>query len=176
MKEKYIELNPNDVVFTPDKIAKFMVNYFKPKGKILEPCKGEGVFLKYLPKNTEWCEITEGKDFFDYNKKIDWIVTNPPYSNWNKFLNHCFKICDNIVFLVPLNKVFNSYERIKFYESFGGIVEILMTAGNKCGFPFGFPVCVIYFKRDYNGLTRLHFDLFDLINKFENQSLEVFQE
>ena len=38
-----------------------MVEFFKPSGRILEPCKGDGVFLKYLP-SAEWCEIQEGRD------------------------------------------------------------------------------------------------------------------
>ena len=44
-----IPLDAGDVVYTPDWVAKDMVDYFNPKGKILEPCSGDGVFLKYLP-------------------------------------------------------------------------------------------------------------------------------
>ena len=57
---------PKDVVYTPDNVARDMVQFFKPSGRILEPSKGEGVFLKYLP-GADWYEITEGKDFFNYN-------------------------------------------------------------------------------------------------------------
>ena len=48
---KYAHLNPNDVVFTPDWLAEKICAMFNIKGNVLEPCKGEGVFLKYLPKN-----------------------------------------------------------------------------------------------------------------------------
>lgn len=44
-----IILDPKDVVYTPDWVADDMVSFFQPSGKILEPSKGEGVFLKYLP-------------------------------------------------------------------------------------------------------------------------------
>ena len=37
---KYGHLNPNDIVFTPDWLAKQIVNMFDIKGTILEPCKG----------------------------------------------------------------------------------------------------------------------------------------
>ena len=40
-----IPLDPDDVVYTPDWVAKDMVEFFKPSGRILEPCKGDGVFL-----------------------------------------------------------------------------------------------------------------------------------
>jgi hypothetical protein len=59
-----IPLDPGDVVYTPDWVARDMVEFFKPSGRILEPCKGDGVFLKYLPPHAEWCEIQEGRDFF----------------------------------------------------------------------------------------------------------------
>ena len=111
--EKYLWLNKNDIVFTPDEIAEKLVKMFKPTGKILEPCKGEGAFMKFLPKNTDWCEIADGRDFFDYTKKVDWIITNPPYSNFDDFLKHSMEVANNIVFLVPIAKMLKSWGTIK---------------------------------------------------------------
>jgi hypothetical protein len=105
---KYAHLNPNDVVFTPEWLTEKICSMFEISGKVLEPCKGEGAFLKFLPKDTDWCEITEGRNFFDYNKKVDWIVTNPPYSDFNRFLTHCFNLSENVVLLVPVAKLFKS--------------------------------------------------------------------
>jgi hypothetical protein len=51
-------LNPkggNDKVYTPDYLAKWIIDYLKPTGKILEPSCGEGVFLKYI--KSDWYEI-----------------------------------------------------------------------------------------------------------------------
>lgn len=42
-----IALNEKDIVYAPDWVARDMVEFFRPS--ILEPCKGDGVFLKYLP-------------------------------------------------------------------------------------------------------------------------------
>ena len=50
IKAKYGWLNPNDVVFTPELIAEKIVSMFPISGRVLEPCKGEGAFLKYLPE------------------------------------------------------------------------------------------------------------------------------
>ena len=105
---RYANMNPNDVVFTPDWLAEKICKMFEIDGNVLEPCKGEGAFLKYLPPNTEWCEIVDGRNFYDYTKKVDWIVTNPPYSDFNRFLEHSFALADNIVLLVPLAKMFKS--------------------------------------------------------------------
>ena len=63
-------LSKNDVVYTPDWAANDIVSWFKPSGKILEPCKGKGVFLSHIP-GAYWCEISEGKDFFAWNEPMD---------------------------------------------------------------------------------------------------------
>lgn len=144
---KYGHLNPNDIVFTPDWLANKICGMFPIEGSVLEPCKGEGVFLKYLPVNTEWCEITEGRNYYDFNKKVDWIVTNPPYSDFNRFLDHSFNISDNIVLLVPVAKMFKSMGTLKKIYDYGGFVEIHTLPSSKAGFPFGFSICYILFKK-----------------------------
>src|SRR5210317_2088357 len=152
---KYAHVNKNDIVFTPEWLAEKICKMYEIKGKVLEPCKGEGVFLKYLPKNTEWCEITENKNIYDYNKKVDWIVTNPPYSDFNRFLKHSFNLAENIVLLVPVAKLFKSMGTLKEIFNFGNFVEIHTLPSSKAGFPFGFPSAVYYIKKNYNGLTKI---------------------
>lgn len=153
IENKYAHINKNDIVFTPDWLAKKICLMFPIKGKILEPCKGEGVFLKYLPFNVEWCEITEGRNYYDYTKKVDWIVTNPPYSDFNRFLDHSFELSDNIILLVPVAKMFKSMGTLKKIFIYGGIVSFHFLSASKAGFPFGFPCGVCYMKRDYKGGT-----------------------
>lgn len=165
MIKKYSDLNPNDVVFTPEKITKYLIELFEPQGKILEPCSGEGAFLKYLPKDTEWCEITKGKNFFDYNKKVDWIITNPPYSNYDNFLSHSMELSDNIVFLVPIAKMLKSWGTIKKIAEYGGIKKVWFSKASKCGFPFGFPVGAFHLKRNYKGQTEIIYDPEEFLQK-----------
>mgnify|MGYP001251564203 FL=1 len=152
---KYAHLNPNDVVFTPEWLTEKICSMFEISGKVLEPCKGEGAFLKFLPKETDWCEITENRNFFDYNKKVDWIVTNPPYSDFNRFLTHCFNLSENVVLLVPVAKLFKSLGTLKQIFEFGNFVEIHTLPASKAGFPFGFPCAVYYIKKNYKGLTKI---------------------
>ena len=152
------KVNPNDVVYTPLHIAKLIVDMFKPEGKCLEPCKGAGAFLEYLPAGTDWCEIQEGKDFFEYTDKVDWIISNPPYSNWDKWLQHSFDIADNVVYLVPLAKVWKSWRMIKMIKEYGGIKAVWITPASRCGFPFGFPCGAFHFKRGYDGPMEVSYD------------------
>ena len=157
---KYAYVNKNDVVFTPDWLAEKICSMFPIKGEVLEPCKGEGVFLKYLPKNTNWCEIAEGRNFYEYGDgehtpkvKIDWIVTNPPYSDFDRFLDHSFELADNVVLLVPVAKIMKSMGTLNKVFAYGGIVSCHFLGGGQAGFPFGFPIGIYHFKRNYKGQT-----------------------
>lgn len=112
----------------------------------MEPCKGEGAFLNYLPENSDWCEIVDGRNFYDYNEKVDWLVTNPMYSDFNRFLEHSFELSENIVLLVPVAKMFKSMGTLKQIFEYGGFVSIHALPASKAGFPFGFPCAVYYLK------------------------------
>jgi hypothetical protein len=148
---------PNDLVMTPIPVAIQTINLYDiPAGsKILDPCRGEGAFYDNYPTNCEkdFCEITEGKDFFDYEGHVDWIITNPPYSILDEFLQKSFEVSDNVVFLIPLSKMFSSFRRIRQILDYGNIVSIDLVSASKCGFPFGFPACAFYMKRGYEGET-----------------------
>ena len=151
---KYAHVNPNDVVFTPPYLAEKISSMFPIGGRVLEPCKGEGVFLDYLPPNTMWCEIAEGRNFYDFNEAVDWIVTNPPYSDFDRFLDHSFELSENVVLLVPVAKIMKSMGTLLKLFNYGGIVSCHFLSGGKAGFPFGFPVGIYHFRRGYMGETR----------------------
>jgi len=97
----------NDRVMTPLSLCKRIIDYFNPDGFILEPCKGTGNFLKYLPKErTFYCEQDEGKPFEDFTKKVNWVITNPPWSKMRLFLNLSFKCANHVVFVMTINHSF----------------------------------------------------------------------
>jgi len=110
--KRYSKKNPNyvktgketdvkkDKVMTPDYLAKSIIEHYKPNGFCLEPCKGTGNIYKYLPRPKDWCEIDEGRNFFDWTKKVDWIITNPPWANMTMFLDHCYEVAENVVFVM----------------------------------------------------------------------------
>tara|TARA_R110001592_G_scaffold305669_1_gene578292 strand:+ start:399 stop:1004 length:606 start_codon:yes stop_codon:yes gene_type:complete len=85
----------NDVIYTPEPLAKVMIDLcdIKPNDKVLDPSKGGGVFYDNLPEcNKDYCEITEDKDFFEYDKEVDIIIGNPPYSIWTKWIEHTIQL------------------------------------------------------------------------------------
>ena len=66
---------------TPVYLTKQIVEHFNPQGKILEPCCGSGNFLQAMP-SADWCEISKDRDFLTIQGHWDWIITNPPYSQY----------------------------------------------------------------------------------------------
>lgn len=149
----------HDLVMTPMELARQIIEQLpiKPNETLLEPAKGNGAFYDNFPvKNKKyWCEISCGVDFFSYMQKVDWIITNPPYSIFDRFIEHSFLLSNNVVFLCPLSKFVNSMGRMRLYKKYGGAVKIIVLAAARCGFPFGFPCAVIWFKRGYKGDTRI---------------------
>lgn len=140
----------NDEIYTPDWCSIDMIEHFKPSGKILDPCSGGGAFSNKL--NCDYCEINEGKDFFDWKEPVDWIISNPPFSKIRKFLLHSFEIADNIVYLVPVWKIFLAYGVVKDTVKYGNIKEIRWYGtGSKLQFPMGNAIGAVYWQRKYTG-------------------------
>ena len=142
----------SDIVMTPISIAIKVVEEFAPYGSCLEPCRGSGNIYNQLPEPKDWCEITQGKDFLDYQGNVSWIITNPPYSIYDVFLEKCFEVADNVVLLVPIAKAFKSMRIERLVDAYGGLKKIwLMGSGTDCGFAFGFPTGCLYYQRNYKG-------------------------
>jgi len=147
-----------DTVYTPAWVASDMCSHFAPSGVVLEPCKGKGVFLDYLPPGTAWCEIAEGRDFFAWTEHVDWSVSNPPYSLTRQWFKHSYKVADNLLYLVPLRNVFSGFGFIREIYDFGGIAAIRMYGtGSTLGFPMGNAVGAMHIQRGYTGDMRFSF-------------------
>ena len=144
----------NDVVYTSLELAKDMVDFFKPSGLCLDPCSGNDVFLNLLPPSSEWCEITKGRDFYAWDKPVDWVFGNPPYSHYSAWMRHSMKIAKNIVYVMPVYKVFASGKFLQDLFKWGGIAHIRRYGtGTEWGFPFGHALSAVHYQAGYSGST-----------------------
>ena len=95
---------PHDKVYTPLEVAKMLIDMtdIKETDTVLDPSKGGGVFFDNLPpcREKHWCEIDDGVDFFEFNNKVDIIISNPPFSIYTKWIQHCIKINPTKIALV----------------------------------------------------------------------------
>lgn len=151
IRSGHISKNKNDCIQTPEWVASDLIRYFQPSGRILEPCRGDGAIYKHMPDNSLWCEILEGRDFFDFNERVDWIITNPPYSKIRKFFKHSMTICDDIVFLIPVWRAFTAEGFFRDLEAWqGGIREVRRYGtGGKLNFPMGNAIGAVYISKRF---------------------------
>lgn len=143
----------NDMYYTPNDIAKLIVEYFKPTGTILEPCAGNGVFLQYIP-TAKWCEISKGINFFEYKEKVNWIITNPPFSKITPFLIHSMQLANNIVFLINVPALFTIKRVREIHNNNYGIKKILYIKQADTYKHTGRQLAAVYLKRGHTGFCR----------------------
>lgn len=142
-------LDKKDVVYTPDWVAHDMVEFFNPTGNILEPSSGDGAILKYLP-SADWCEIENGRDFFGLQGvSYDWIIGNPPFRQFKNFLMRSYEIAQDIVFIIPADKPFNSTPNAKLIGDYGKIVH--MRYYGEIFQEIHRPMAAFHFQRNYTG-------------------------
>jgi len=149
------DFKDRDVVYTPDHVVKAIVDRYKPSGTVLDPCAGDHAFTKHIP-DCLWCEIKDGRDFFSWNEPVDWIVGNPPYSILNAWLEHSFRLANDVVYLLPIAKVFGSRKRLLMVKEYGGIVEVFAPwTGRAVGFEFGWACGAVHFRRGHGEEMKL---------------------
>ena len=83
---------------TPPDLARSLLELVRiePGSVVLDPCRGSGSFFNAFPEaaRREWCEIKEGRDFFQRRERADWVISNPPYSILDRFLARAFELAD----------------------------------------------------------------------------------
>ena len=151
-----------DVVMTPRPLAKAIINHLPISGKVMDPCLGTGAFFDQFPVSASkiYCEIEEGLNFYECNERVDWIVSNPPWSHYRPFAKHAYTLADNVAFLITNNHDIGLKARIRDMEEAGfGIREIIMVDTPKENWPqSGFQLGVCWKQKGYTGdvkMTRL---------------------
>lgn len=121
--------NANDVFITPLELAKKhieMIDY-NDNERWLDSSKNNGSYYNQFPTdNKDYCEILEGKDFFEYKDKIDIICENPPYSILDKWFKKVIELNPRIYScLIGINNL--TARRIEWFEQAGyGIKKLRM--------------------------------------------------
>ena len=140
----------NDDVQTPPDLAERIVRHFRPKGTVLEPCSGRGNFLRFLRRACS-CEIKNGTDFFQWRKRVDWIITNPPWSQIRAFLQHSMETADNIVFLMTVNHVWTKARIRDIYGRGFALKEICLVEMPESFPQSGFQLGAVHIARGWRG-------------------------
>ena len=140
---------------TPEYLAKEIIEHFNPTGRILDPCRGEGAFYDNYPGDDNGGVNLVRKDFLQYQKKVDWIITNPPWSKIQQFLAHGMVIADNIVY--PHNYQSLHYKRrIRDMREHGFALKEICSnvpTPKESLAQLGFQLAAVHTQRDYKKET-----------------------
>lgn len=112
---------PNDIFITPLFLAKKAISLidYKEKDIWYDPFKATGHYYEQFPTvNKEWSEITAGRDFFKFNKPIDIICSNPPYSILDNIIRHSIALNPRVIqYLIGISNL--TARRIEMFEEAG---------------------------------------------------------
>ena len=111
---------------TPPKALKTLIPYLRKEWLIWECAQGEGFLVEALIEkgyNTIGTDILTGQDFLTwYPDNFDCIVTNPPFSLKQQFLERAYSLKKPFAFLLPLTTLETS-KRLYLFAKYG--VEII---------------------------------------------------
>lgn len=143
---------------TPVWVCEHMINLITIKSSadipntFLEPTSGEGNLVKSIDKRFPSSTIYTPKRFEDFNKKVDWIIANPPFTPMKlgyQILNRCFELSGNIIILMPWIALINSEKRTKKYIEQGLKLVIHLP---RRAFPGSrVQTCIMVFEWGYRG-------------------------
>lgn len=138
---------------TPHHLAVQLAARVRPSGKILEPCAGNGNFVRALRPygDVRWCEIDLGVDFFQWTEPVDWIVTNPPWSQFANFLKHSLTIADHVALMSTVNHWWTGY-RVRLIREGGFRYQHLILFDPPDSFPAtGFQLGMMVVSKQHVG-------------------------
>ncbi len=146
----------NDVVQTPVRLCRDLVEVLPLFGEVLEPCAGEWHFVQALKehpavKEVHECEISRGADFFAWQKPVDWVVTNPPWSQVRPFLKHAMQVANEVVFLMTINHAWTK-ARLRDVKEAGFALKRIYLVDMPKEFPSsGFQLGALHYSRAWHG-------------------------
>ena len=117
-----MKTNYSDDFQTPPEALYPLLPYLKKEWAIWECACGKGNlsdFLKEQGYNVIATDIMTGHDFLKWKpEKFDCIVTNPPYSLKQQFLERCYKLGKPFALLLPLT-TFETAKRQRLFKKYG---------------------------------------------------------
>jgi hypothetical protein len=138
---------PNDEFFTPRMLAEslFKIVPAMTEDLIMDNAYGTGNFYFGGLKST---------DFLNDHRKVDWYITNPPYSFLDKWLEKSCEANKGFAYLLGINNL--TAKRIEDCENRGFYVSHIHLC--KVFKWFGMSAFVVWEKKNNNGSIKMSYD------------------
>jgi len=121
MKMDKVADSGNDEFYTPEYAITPLLKYIKPKTTVWCPFDTQdSLFVKTIGKNNTvlYSHLNDGKDFFKWQPqiKIDYIISNPPYSLKGDVFARLFELNIPFAMLVGVVGLFESQKRFNMFR------------------------------------------------------------
>jgi hypothetical protein len=115
-----MEKKVKDITFhyTNEQMVKDLIKLvpFEEKDVVLDAGSGKNkVWYKNIPKHCLEleCELEDGCDFLKWDKKVDWVIGNPPFDIGWKFTEKAIDIADKGIAFLGSIKFFNQFTSLR---------------------------------------------------------------
>lgn len=116
-KPKLMMHGHTDEIYTPDYALEPLLPFIQKEWVIWECAYGNGALANHL-KRRGFNVIGGGEDFLQNKRECDVIITNPPYSNKERFLKRAYELNKPFAFLMPLTAL-EGKKRGELYKKYG---------------------------------------------------------
>lgn len=117
-----------DFFQTPDYAIQPIIEFIPKNYKIWEPACATGNIVNYFSRigySITGTDITNQINFFSSDMDCDCIITNPPYSIKDKWIERCYTLGKPFMLLLPLTALEGKYRQSIYRKN--GVEIILMN-------------------------------------------------
>ena len=127
-------MKKREFYYTNEEMVKDLLAITPISGSVLDAGSGKNkVWFNNLVGEKYECEIEDGCDFYKWDKKVDWIVGNPPFHEGWKFTEKAMELANKgVAFLGNIN-FFNQFttRRLERIRELGFYLQHIRVVADK---------------------------------------------
>jgi hypothetical protein len=151
-------IREKEFYYTNEEMVKDLLSITPISGSVLDAGSGDKVWFNNLVGEKYECEIERGCDFYGWEKRVDWVVGNPPFRHngenqiW-RWIDKASQIANKGMGFLLNHKVFNTLTpvRLELLAKRGFYIQCIRIVADKRW--FGRYYYLIFGQKDNNFIS-----------------------